>query len=81
MSALLELRKLLGADRSGGSGDATGTVIEVADRGRVMVRTARRTVSCTTVVPVMVGDTVKVQGSLIVSRQVAPADSLPEFRV
>lgn len=79
MSALSELKKLL----SGESRDAniSGTVLENAANGRVLVRTPRRTLTCTTVIPVAVGDSVKVQGSLIVSRQVAPADSLPEYRV
>ena len=79
MSALSDLRRLLGTDRR--SQDATGTVLELVEHGRVMVRTSRRTIACTTVVPVAVGDAVHVQGSLIVSRQRAPTGALPEFRV
>ncbi len=78
MSALSELRKLIaGPSRQ----DLSGTVIELASNGRVLVRTERRVVTCTTVVPVTAGDAVRVQGSLIVSRQVAPSDTLPEYRV
>lgn len=79
MSALSDLRKILGTDRR--DADTSGTVLSMEEHGRILVRTARRTIACTTVVPISVGDSVKVQGSLIVSRQVAPADSLPEYRV
>ena len=79
MSALSDLRRLLGTDQR--NTDTPGTVLEMSENGRILVRTPRRTLSCTTVIPVSVGDAVKVQGSLIVSRQVAPADSLPEYRV
>lgn len=79
MSALTDLRRLLGGGRT--DRDDTGMVLEVVENGRVMVRTPRRVQACTTVVPVMVGDTVRVQGSLIVSRQQAPTKALPEFRV
>lgn len=78
MSALSELRRLL----SGPSGqDISGTVIELYSNGRVLVRTARRVITCTSLVPVAAGDPVRVQGSLIVSRQVAPTEALPEYRV
>lgn len=79
MTALTDLKRLLGTDRPPST--VTGTVLEAVDGGRVLVRTPRRTITCTTVIPVAINDVVKVQGSLIVSRQVAPADSLPEFRV
>lgn len=79
MSALTDLRRLLGTDQR--NTDMPGTVLELTANGRILVRTKQRTIACTTVIPVSVGDAVKVQGSLIVSRQVAPADSLPEYRV
>lgn len=79
MSALTDLRRLMGTDQR--NTDMPGTVLELAENGRILVRTQRRTIACTTVIPVSVGDPVRVQGSLIVSRQVAPADSLPEYRV
>ena len=79
MSVLTDLRRLLGADQR--NADMLGTVLQMSENGRFLVRTQRRTIACTTVIPVSVGDAVKVQGSLIVSRQVAPADSLPEYRV
>ena len=79
MSVLTDLRRLLGADQR--NADMLGMVLQMSENGRILVRTQRRTIACTTVIPVSVGDAVKVQGSLIVSRQVAPADSLPEYRV
>lgn len=79
MSALSDLRRLL-LDKASGP-DTTGTVVEVQPGGRVLVRTARRTVACTTVVPVAVGEDVRVQGSLIVARQVAASATLPMYRV
>lgn len=80
MSSLNDLRRLMGTD-SRAPTTVTGTVLDAVVGGRVLVRTSRRTITCTTVIPVTNGDVVKVQGSLIVSRQVSPADSLPEFRV
>lgn len=77
MSTLKDMRRLLAPPRQ----DDTGSVVELLPGGRVMVRNAQRVVVCTSLVPLSVGDAVKVQGSLIVSRQVAPADSLPEYRV
>lgn len=79
MSALSDLRRLMGADAR--PVEPTGTVLEVAATGRVLVRTQRRTLACTTVVPVAVGDAVRLQGSLIVSRQVTAGGPLPEYRV
>ena len=78
MSALSELRKLLSGQARQ---DLSGTVIDLHANGRVLVRTERQVITCTTVVPVAAGDSVRIQGSLIVSRQVAPSDSLPEYRV
>jgi hypothetical protein len=78
MSALSDLRRLLAGPSSQ---DVSGTVIELYSNGRILVRTARRVITCTSLVPVAAGDPVRVQGSLIVSRQLAPTGSLPEYRV
>ena len=79
MSALSDLKKILGPDTS--RADSYGVVLETSPGGRVLVRSQQRTVSCTTVVPVTVGDTVRLQGSLVVARRLPAPDTLPEYRV
>ncbi len=78
MSALADLRRLLNPQSAP---DTSGTVVSLHPNGRVLVRTARKTITCTTVIPVGVGDSVRVQGSLIVSKQAGAPGSLPEYRV
>lgn len=77
MSALTDMRRLLAQPKQ----DDIGIIVEVLAGGRILVRIAQRVTVCTSLIPIAAGDYVKVQGSLIVSRQVAPADSLPEYRV
>lgn len=79
MSALTDLRRLLSADS--GAADSSGVVLSVGEYGVVMVRATRRTVACTSLIPVAVGDSVTLQGAIIVSRQLTSTRALPEFRV
>lgn len=79
MSALTDLRRLMSP---GAEADNTsGVVVGVEAVGSILVRTRKRTLSCTTVVPLVVGDRVRLQGSLVVSKQTSQTESLPEYRV
>lgn len=58
----------------------TGVVVELLPLGRVMVSTNRKTLTCTTLVPLLVGAKVRVQGLLVVSKYFTDKE-LPVYQV
>ncbi len=77
MSALSDLRRLV---QPRAPTYEIGTVTQV-DATRVIVRIGSRAVNCTSLVPVLAGDSVRVQGLLIVSKQQNISNTVPVFRV
>ncbi len=77
MSAISDLRKLV---QPKGQAYEIGEVV-VVEATRVIVRVGSRAINCSTLVPVIAGDSVRVQGLLIVSKQQNIANSVPVFRV